>query len=46
MTFAGPQWNRLGMIVPIGGVAMIVGWIAVMIGALSKDATDDGARGG
>jgi uncharacterized membrane protein YgdD (TMEM256/DUF423 family) len=45
MTFAGPHWNRLGMIVPIGGVAMIVGWLAVMVGALSKEATDDRAPG-
>ncbi len=34
LTFAGPQWNWLGMIVPIGGVSMIVGWLAVAAGAL------------
>jgi uncharacterized membrane protein YgdD (TMEM256/DUF423 family) len=36
MTFAGPQWNWLGMIVPIGGISMIVGWVALAIGALRK----------
>ena len=28
LTFADPQWNWLGAIVPIGGVSMIVGWLA------------------
>jgi uncharacterized membrane protein YgdD (TMEM256/DUF423 family) len=37
LSVAGPQWNWLGAIVPFGGVAMIVGWIAVAIGALRKD---------
>lgn len=37
MTFAGSQWNWLGMVVPIGGIAMIVGWVAVAIGALQKE---------
>lgn len=36
MTFASPQWNWLGMIVPIGGISMIAGWIALAIGALRK----------
>jgi uncharacterized membrane protein YgdD (TMEM256/DUF423 family) len=36
LTLAGPQWNWLGMIVPIGGILMIVGWLAVAIGALQK----------
>jgi uncharacterized membrane protein YgdD (TMEM256/DUF423 family) len=36
LTFAGPSWNWLGMIVPIGGVSMIVGWAALAIGALRK----------
>jgi uncharacterized membrane protein YgdD (TMEM256/DUF423 family) len=34
LTFAGPQWNWLGAIVPIGGASMIVGWIAFAICAL------------
>jgi uncharacterized membrane protein YgdD (TMEM256/DUF423 family) len=34
MTFAGPQWNWLGAIVPFGGLSMIAGWIALAIGAL------------
>lgn len=36
LAFAGPQWKWLGAIVPIGGVSMIVGWIAVALGALSQ----------
>ena len=36
MTVLGPQWNWLGAIVPIGGVSMIVGWVAVAVGALRK----------
>ncbi len=34
LTFAGPEWNWLGRIVPIGGVGMIVGWVALAVGAL------------
>jgi uncharacterized membrane protein YgdD (TMEM256/DUF423 family) len=33
MTFAGPQWNWLGMVVPIGGISMIMGWLALAVGA-------------
>ncbi len=36
MTFADPAWNWLGAVVPVGGVAMIVGWLALAIGALRK----------
>jgi uncharacterized membrane protein YgdD (TMEM256/DUF423 family) len=36
MTVAGPQWNWLGAVVPIGGVAMIVGWLALAVGALQN----------
>jgi uncharacterized membrane protein YgdD (TMEM256/DUF423 family) len=36
LTIAGPQWNWLGAIVPVGGILMIAGWIAVAIGALRK----------
>ena len=36
MTFAGPNWNWLGAVVPVGGVAMIVGWLALAIGALQN----------
>jgi uncharacterized membrane protein YgdD (TMEM256/DUF423 family) len=34
LTIAGPSWNWLGALVPIGGVAMIVGWVALAVGAL------------
>lgn len=37
LTFAGPQWNWLGMVVPLGGLSMIVGWLAVAAGALWAD---------
>lgn len=36
MTFAGPAWNKLGAVVPLGGVAMILGWLALAVGALHK----------
>lgn len=34
LALADPSWNRLGAIVPIGGVAMIVGWVALAVGAI------------
>lgn len=33
MTFLGEEWRKLGMITPLGGLAFIVGWIAVAIAA-------------
>jgi uncharacterized membrane protein YgdD (TMEM256/DUF423 family) len=36
LTFAGPEWKFLGAIVPIGGLALIAGWLALAIGALKK----------
>jgi uncharacterized membrane protein YgdD (TMEM256/DUF423 family) len=36
LTFVGPQFNWLGMVAPVGGLAMIVGWIALAVGALKK----------
>jgi uncharacterized membrane protein YgdD (TMEM256/DUF423 family) len=36
LTFAGPQWNWLGAVVPFGGATMIVGWLAIAICALKK----------
>jgi uncharacterized membrane protein YgdD (TMEM256/DUF423 family) len=36
MTFVNPSWNWLGMIVPVGGLAMIAGWLALAVGALRK----------
>jgi uncharacterized membrane protein YgdD (TMEM256/DUF423 family) len=36
LAFAPPQWNWLGAIVPLGGVSMIAGWVAVAIGAVRK----------
>lgn len=36
LTFVGPSWNWLGAVVPFGGVSMIVGWIALTIGALRR----------
>ncbi|HVT29018.1 MAG TPA: DUF423 domain-containing protein [Lacipirellulaceae bacterium] len=36
LTFADPKWNWLGAVVPIGGVAMIAGWLSLAVGALRK----------
>lgn len=36
LTFADPTWNWLGAIVPLGGLAMIAGWLALAVGALKK----------
>jgi uncharacterized membrane protein YgdD (TMEM256/DUF423 family) len=36
LTIAGPSWSWLGAVVPLGGVAMIVGWLALSIGAIRK----------
>jgi uncharacterized membrane protein YgdD (TMEM256/DUF423 family) len=36
LTFAGPTWNWLGMVVPVGGVSMIIGWVALAAGAMRK----------
>ena len=35
MTFADAKWNWLGAIVPFGGVSMILGWVALGIGAIT-----------
>jgi uncharacterized membrane protein YgdD (TMEM256/DUF423 family) len=29
MTFAGDAWRKLGMITPLGGLAFILGWLAL-----------------
>jgi uncharacterized membrane protein YgdD (TMEM256/DUF423 family) len=36
LTFAGPTWNWLGAVVPLGGVSMIAGWLALAVGALRR----------
>lgn len=33
MTFAGDAWRKLGMVTPLGGLAFLVGWIALAVGA-------------
>ena len=33
MTFLGETWRKLGMVTPLGGLAFIVGWIAVAVAA-------------
>jgi uncharacterized membrane protein YgdD (TMEM256/DUF423 family) len=37
LTFSGPELNWLGMVAPVGGLAMIAGWIALAAGALQRD---------
>jgi uncharacterized membrane protein YgdD (TMEM256/DUF423 family) len=36
LTFAPPNWNWLGAVVPFGGLSLIVAWLALAIGALRK----------
>jgi uncharacterized membrane protein YgdD (TMEM256/DUF423 family) len=36
LTFAGPQWKRLGAVVPMGGLSLIAAWVALALGALAK----------
>ncbi len=33
MTFAGDAWRKLGAVTPLGGLALLVGWICVAIAA-------------
>jgi uncharacterized membrane protein YgdD (TMEM256/DUF423 family) len=34
LTFAGPSWNWIGAVAPFGGVSMILGWVALAVGAV------------
>jgi uncharacterized membrane protein YgdD (TMEM256/DUF423 family) len=36
LAFADVRWNWLGAIVPVGGLSLIAGWLAIAIGALRK----------
>lgn len=36
LAFAGSEWKWLGAIVPIGGVSLIVGWLAFAVGAIRR----------
>ena len=38
LALAGPDWKWVGAVVPFGGGAMIVGWLALAVGALSRNA--------
>lgn len=33
MTFLGAEWRKLGMITPLGGLSLIIGWVLVAIAA-------------
>jgi uncharacterized membrane protein YgdD (TMEM256/DUF423 family) len=33
MTFASDAWRKLGMVTPLGGLAFIVGWVALAVSA-------------
>jgi uncharacterized membrane protein YgdD (TMEM256/DUF423 family) len=37
LTFVGRSWNWLGMVAPVGGISLIVGWAALAIGALRDE---------
>jgi uncharacterized membrane protein YgdD (TMEM256/DUF423 family) len=36
LAFADPSWKWLGRVVPFGGLSLIVGWLALAVGALKK----------
>ena len=36
LAFAGPSWKWLGAVVPLGGASLIVGWLALAVGAYKK----------
>lgn len=36
LTFASPEWKWLNGIVPIGGVSLIIGWVALAVGSIRK----------
>ncbi len=40
MTFTGESWRWLGIVVPLGGVAFIVGWIALGVEVWSANPDD------
>jgi uncharacterized membrane protein YgdD (TMEM256/DUF423 family) len=33
MTFLGDAWRKLGMVTPLGGLALIVGWLVLAVAA-------------
>jgi uncharacterized membrane protein YgdD (TMEM256/DUF423 family) len=35
LSFLGTSWNWLGAVVPLGGLSLIVGWLALAAGALT-----------
>ncbi len=36
LTFVPPEWNRIGLITPVGGAAFIVGWLTLAVCALKR----------
>jgi uncharacterized membrane protein YgdD (TMEM256/DUF423 family) len=36
LTFAGPAWNWLGAVVPLGGLSLIAGWLVLAVGACKR----------
>jgi uncharacterized membrane protein YgdD (TMEM256/DUF423 family) len=36
MTFAGEAWRKLGMVTPLGGLALIVGWLVLAVAAFRR----------
>jgi uncharacterized membrane protein YgdD (TMEM256/DUF423 family) len=36
MTFLGEGWRKLGMVTPLGGLALIAGWLALAVAAARR----------
>lgn len=36
LTFTGPAWKWLGAVVPLGGLSLIAGWLALAVGACKR----------
>ena len=36
MTFAPPTWSKLGAVTPLGGLAFMLGWLIIAVGAFRQ----------
>jgi uncharacterized membrane protein YgdD (TMEM256/DUF423 family) len=37
LTVAGPNWKWLGAVVPLGGISLIIGWLAIAVGGIARN---------